>query len=315
MGDNVTKIGSILAEARVEKGYTYADLEQVTKIQSRYLRAIDQDNFQELPGQFYIRAFVRQYAEAVDIDPEWLLAKYPLDDTFANETDIEGVIPTYESRSTKHRQQSRFDYVIQTSKNIFPLFLLLLFMILLIVLMVMAYLKSQSNEDLITQDPAQTETQNNGETDNNNNENDSADSENPSDSDSDSNQDDTEEATDSEDSDTENSDGPISLTTVSIDGTRGSFKTSDIKLPTKVDLKAVEGGRSWISVSIDGAVAYEGTLESGQSQSVDLPSGAKNISFSIGFTPSAEITIDGKPLELPEDYKTINTQYFDIEID
>ena len=66
-------IGQTLKDARSDKGLTLDDLQQNTKIQKRYLIAIEEDNFAALPGEFYVRAFVKQYAEAVDLDSKELL--------------------------------------------------------------------------------------------------------------------------------------------------------------------------------------------------------------------------------------------------
>lgn len=69
-------IGKKLHDKRVEMGLTLDDLQQSTKIQKRYLIAIEDEKFDELPGDFYVRAFVKQYAESVGMDGNELLVEY-----------------------------------------------------------------------------------------------------------------------------------------------------------------------------------------------------------------------------------------------
>ncbi|MFD1412165.1 helix-turn-helix domain-containing protein [Lapidilactobacillus gannanensis] len=70
------EVGKKLRSARIEKGYTLDDLQQITKIQKRYLVAIEEGNFDQLPGDFYVRAFIKQYAETVGLDSHELLDQY-----------------------------------------------------------------------------------------------------------------------------------------------------------------------------------------------------------------------------------------------
>ncbi|MCP3026053.1 RodZ family helix-turn-helix domain-containing protein [Halobacillus sp. A5] len=67
------EIGLRLREAREDKGLTLEEVQSTTKIQKRYLQAIEKNEFNVLPGKFYTRAFIREYASAVGLDPEQVM--------------------------------------------------------------------------------------------------------------------------------------------------------------------------------------------------------------------------------------------------
>ncbi|MDM5298005.1 DUF4115 domain-containing protein [Bacillus pumilus] len=75
----MTELGKRLIEAREEKGMSLEDLLAATKIQKRYLLAIEQGNYDIIPGKFYVRAFIKQYAEAVGLNPEQLFEEFRKD--------------------------------------------------------------------------------------------------------------------------------------------------------------------------------------------------------------------------------------------
>lgn len=75
----LTELGKRLVEAREEKGMSLEDLMAATKIQKRYLLAIEQGNYDIIPGKFYVRAFIKQYAEAVGLNPEQLFEEFRKD--------------------------------------------------------------------------------------------------------------------------------------------------------------------------------------------------------------------------------------------
>jgi len=72
----VTELGNRLKEARLAKGLSLDDLQTMTKIQKRYLTGIEEGNYSSMPGDFYVRAFIKQYVEALDLDPEEIFETY-----------------------------------------------------------------------------------------------------------------------------------------------------------------------------------------------------------------------------------------------
>ncbi|WP_342509590.1 RodZ domain-containing protein [Sporosarcina sp. FSL K6-2383] len=72
----MTGLGDRLREARIAKGFTLDDLQSITKIQKRYLSGIENEEYSMMPGAFYVRAFIKQYAEAVGLNADEMLALY-----------------------------------------------------------------------------------------------------------------------------------------------------------------------------------------------------------------------------------------------
>ncbi len=66
-------IGKRLQDARENHGLTLEDISSSTKIQVRYLQAIETGQIGKLPGPFYVKAFIRQYANTVSLDPNTIL--------------------------------------------------------------------------------------------------------------------------------------------------------------------------------------------------------------------------------------------------
>ena len=72
----LTELGTRLKEARLSKGYSLDDLQEITKIQKRYLVAIEEGNYSIMPGTFYVRAFIKQYSEAVGLNVDEVLEEF-----------------------------------------------------------------------------------------------------------------------------------------------------------------------------------------------------------------------------------------------
>jgi Helix-turn-helix domain len=64
----VFEIGNSLREARVRRGIDFAQAELGTKIRGKYLRALEDEQFEVLPAQTYVKGFLRTYAEYLGLD-------------------------------------------------------------------------------------------------------------------------------------------------------------------------------------------------------------------------------------------------------
>ena len=123
----LNEIGSRLKEARLAKKMSLEELQEVTKIQKRYLEAIEEGNFEMMPGAFYVRAFIKQYAEAVSLNPEELLANYKLDVPQTSSEEVTHSIQSTPSRRKISRSSSSSKFVDVMPKLIVALFIVVLF--------------------------------------------------------------------------------------------------------------------------------------------------------------------------------------------
>jgi cytoskeleton protein RodZ len=70
------EIGSSLREARLRQGLDFPELEQATKIRGKYLRALEDEQFDVLPAQTYVKGFLRNYAEYLGLDGQLYVDEY-----------------------------------------------------------------------------------------------------------------------------------------------------------------------------------------------------------------------------------------------
>lgn len=73
---NQQTVGDRLKAARNQRHLTYQEVQQISKVQQKYLEAIEADMFSLLPSEFYAKAFIRQFAQAVGEDGEKLVDLY-----------------------------------------------------------------------------------------------------------------------------------------------------------------------------------------------------------------------------------------------
>jgi cytoskeletal protein RodZ len=75
-GQDTVGIGLALKTARREVGLTPLEVAAATRIRPAVLLRFEADDFSGCGGEVYVRGRLRKIAEAVDLDPEPLLAEY-----------------------------------------------------------------------------------------------------------------------------------------------------------------------------------------------------------------------------------------------
>lgn len=83
-------VGEILKQARLAQGISMVQVAARTKIQVKYLRAVEENRLDRLPAATFAKGFIRNYARVVGKDPESLLAIFRRD---YGQNDIGQVVP------------------------------------------------------------------------------------------------------------------------------------------------------------------------------------------------------------------------------
>lgn len=93
----VQSVGHLLRKARVMKGMSIEDVSRQLRLSVKQIEAIEKENYEKLPGRTFLRGFIRNYANLVQLDPIPLLQLLP---------ESTPVISTYERTPFKNKQIS-----------------------------------------------------------------------------------------------------------------------------------------------------------------------------------------------------------------
>jgi cytoskeletal protein RodZ len=77
------KLGDVLRAAREARGVDLARVERDTKIRARYLSALENGEYRELPGAVYTKGFLRNYGAYLNLDSDYLIDLYRLESSAA----------------------------------------------------------------------------------------------------------------------------------------------------------------------------------------------------------------------------------------
>jgi cytoskeleton protein RodZ len=86
-------IGSTLREARMHARIDISEIESETKIRAKYLRALENEEWDLLPGPTYVKSFLRTYADALGLDGKLLIEEYKLRHERLSDVELQPIAP------------------------------------------------------------------------------------------------------------------------------------------------------------------------------------------------------------------------------
>src|SRR4029078_7747644 len=70
------EIGETSRETRMRRRIDMSEVESATKIRAKYLRALESEEWELLPGPTFVKTFLRTYAEYLELDARMLVEEY-----------------------------------------------------------------------------------------------------------------------------------------------------------------------------------------------------------------------------------------------
>lgn len=285
---SLTELGNRLKEAREAKGLSLDDLQSITKIQKRYLKGIEDGNYSMMPGKFYVRAFIKQYAEAVDLEMAELSSYY--------KEEIPSVLEEQPEQLSRVQTNKPISTGNSKLMELFPKVLIGIFIIGAIVLLYYFFLQKEPADNTQQQAPEDNQIVNIEESDNLNKEAEKEQQEKEKEKEQKS-QDEKKGAGDKEKEDEKPEDKVTQeIAVVSAQGRKTTF---ELKKTDKFELKVVTTGETWINVKNGkGTSFFSGMLKLGatESQTFDFSKETEAI-IVVGKSTETQIFVNGQKVE------------------
>ncbi|WP_088072223.1 helix-turn-helix domain-containing protein [Gottfriedia luciferensis] len=277
----MTELGKFLREAREAKGLSIDDVQELTKIQKRYLEAIEEGNYDILPGQFYVRAFIRQYAETVGVDVSSFLIEKPVVEETEEETTIAEEVKHEEIPSRAAKLKEPLSNV--KSSRIMDFLPKILVALLIIGICIAIYMMLPSKNNQKSADINQTQS------------NSSSEIEKPENN-----------ALDQAKKDKKKAEKPKNNVTtqettqkITVDSAAGKRTTISLSGTDVFKLDVIANGESYVDLkNVDGKMFYSGILKQGQSQNFDLTA-ENEVTVNIGASNNVELRINDEVFKYP----------------
>ncbi|MTT32877.1 helix-turn-helix domain-containing protein [Terrilactibacillus sp. BCM23-1] len=288
----MSELGQALKEARKEKGMSLDDVLEITKIQKRYLTAIEEGQFDQLPGEFYTRAFIKNYAEAVGLDSGTIFEEYANEIPKTKQAPVEPQLPPRSNRTKKSAPRVRQGK--SGLRTILPTAIIVIFIVVVLIIVWM-FLQQAANPSSLKKD-----------------ENNSTISYEQKDTPKPKKQSSTKKTTEKEAKDNTKTEDQQSI---KLDNTQGGISNYTLSNTSEfvVNIKVKDGQQSWVTaedLSSSKRLAY-GMATSEKPIHFDATD-SKKVHFNIGSSTVAEMKINGKLFKFPNKN---SVQKFNITFD
>ncbi|MEI5994144.1 helix-turn-helix domain-containing protein [Candidatus Enterococcus mansonii] len=274
-------IGKKLRDARLQRNMSLDELQQITKTQKRYLVAIEENDFDSMPGTFYVRAFIRQYASAVGLDGNELVEIYDGKD------EPEEIEPAIHYQTLDESRTQMYDDDNQVKQFMRSLPAIIFSLIGLAIAVVVFYITWQDRQsspiintptsEIIRESSSMPVTESSQTT-----------------------------ASSSADSSSSSSSSEPKVSAevnfLNESGVTVNMSATNVSTPAKLEFSAT-AGPCWVGVYIataenaDNGYFFQKTVQPGQAQSVDIPEGTAQLVISFGASEYIEFKLNGQKAE------------------
>ncbi|MFC4651883.1 helix-turn-helix domain-containing protein [Lactococcus nasutitermitis] len=272
----IKTIGQVLKEKRTELGLGLSEAEKLTNVQKLYIVALETDDYKALPGEFYIKAYLKQYAEKLGLNAEEIVAAYEAGNGITVE-DKDDIQETYRFVKPSERVEEE-DTGPRTWRDYVPIILLSSVALAIVLAVVLAVVVNQSGTPSLAS--------------NNYHYSDSKKSSASAKSTS---------STTQSSSSSSSSAAPLQKLSVTGSGTTLNANLTNAQTPVKIEISVAAGGSVWVyannsdmattGVTLSGTnLTTTGTLSAGSTASV----------ITLGNHAGVSVTINGQALDLSQ---------------
>lgn len=284
-------IGEKLKAARLDRGLTIGDLQKITKIQRRYLEAIEDNDFDAMPSDYYTRTFIRQFSEAVGLNPKPLLRRLdgkPEEEESGLSNTMILSLPVKGSRKSKYNQTNTKK---STIKSYIPVSLLILVVLAIAGTITWAIMLDSEKGPIVPKPDKTTVVQGSKESTKESAKKETDSSEKTSET----------STKNSSSSENKKKKEKSAFTLESDTGDFATYTGKNVKEPLKVSFKGLDGP-AWVGLqsTTTQELFYQYTIQPGEELETIAPDGLESLDIIVGAANNVKISVNGAELKFNE---------------